>query len=772
MSKKFSLAIEVGGLLKESFKSTIVASKRELKAVQRLAKIKIGAALDIQKDKLKSQLSSWKSVVGTAISMGAPIITGANFEFQMKRVKALANATSKEFEKLENKAKELGATTQYSASEVGKAMEYLSMAGFKVGETLDATGGVLNLATVGNIDLGTSADIASNILSGFGMKAKEINKVVDVMAKTITSSNTSITELGETMKYVAPVASKVGSSIEEVSAMTGLLANIGIKGSQAGTTLRAMFLRISAPTGEAARALAALGVRTKDANGNIRPMTQILSDLDKKMKLLPKSMRMQYLKSIFGEEAASGVSELLEKAGTGELQKYIKEIKNAKGTAEKMVKDMNDTVLMRWKSVLSAVEGIFLTIYKPLEPILKFSLDVIVGGLRLLNKVLEFTAPVLSPVIFGFGALFIVSKLVAVGMTLSKIASLGFAKTLIMSLTPFGQARKALKFLASQSIITSNTLKASSLSLKGFFSSVKNFALTAWSTSKKAFDRIITASQRMGLALLTNPVFWIGAAIAGVGYLIYKNWDKLKYFFKGVWDGIKESFKPVIDAGKGIIEIFKPLSGLFGNIKNAIGSLFSNKEGLINAGKIIGKTISIAFFPLIVVGKIINWIIGLFKGISAAISESFSPIGFIVEKVNGVFSIFSKLKAFIGFIFKDIKSVVKESFSFISEFIINTFKKAAVIGKGILNGFVSAVKTVLSAPIKLIESLFGKIKVFIKAIKESPIGKLFSFGKNLIGKVVEKTKKAFSSNETKEIYKKTSIKTIKESITSSEQTGS
>jgi len=243
MSKKFSLAIEVGGLIKESFKSTIVASKRELKAVQRLAKIKIGAALDIQKDKLKSQLSSWKSVVGTAISMGAPIITGANFEFQMKRVKALANATSKEFEKLENKAKELGATTQYSASEVGKAMEYLSMAGFKVSETLDATGGVLNLATVGNIDLGTSADIASNILSGFGMKAKEINKVVDVMAKTITSSNTSITELGETMKYVAPVASKVGSSIEEVSAMTGLLANIGIKGSQAGTTLRAMFLK-------------------------------------------------------------------------------------------------------------------------------------------------------------------------------------------------------------------------------------------------------------------------------------------------------------------------------------------------------------------------------------------------------------------------------------------------------------------------------------------------------------------------------------------------
>jgi len=130
---------------------------------------------------------------------------------------------------------------------------------------------------------------------------------------------------------------------------------------------------------------------------------------------------MQYLKSIFGEEAASGVAELLKRAGTGELQKYIKEIKNAKGTAEKMVKDMNDTVLMRWKSVLSAVEGIFLTLYEPLEPIIKFTLDLVVGGLRALNKILEFTAPVLSPVIFGFGSLYVVSKLVSIGMTLSKI---------------------------------------------------------------------------------------------------------------------------------------------------------------------------------------------------------------------------------------------------------------------------------------------------------------------------------------------------------------
>jgi len=209
MPKKFALVIEIGGVLKESFKSTIGISKRELRAVQRLANIKIGASLKLEKEKLRKQLSEWKSILGTAATMAAPVITGANFEYQMKRVKALSNATNEELQKLQEKAKQLGTSTQYSASEVGKAMEYLSMAGFKVGETLAATGGVLNLATVGNIDLGTSADIATNILSGFGLKAKEINRVV------------------------APIASKVGASIEEVSAMTGLLANVGIKGSQA-----------------------------------------------------------------------------------------------------------------------------------------------------------------------------------------------------------------------------------------------------------------------------------------------------------------------------------------------------------------------------------------------------------------------------------------------------------------------------------------------------------------------------------------------------------
>lgn len=714
MTKKFSLAIEIGGALKESFKSVISASKSELKEIQQNANIKIGLSLEENKKKLESQLSGWKSIVGTAISIGAPVKIGADFEYQMKRVKALSNATNDEFKKLEEKARELGATTQYTAAEVGNSMEYLAMAGFKVGEILDATGGVLNLATIGNVDLGTSADIASNILSGFGMKANEINRVVDVMAKTITSSNTSVTELGETMKYVAPVASKAGASIEEVSAMAGLLANIGIKGSEAGTTLRAMFLRLAAPTGGAEKALQKLGVKTKDAQGNLRSMVDILADLDKKFKELPQAMRMEYLKDIFGEEPASGALELISRAGSGELQKYIKDIKDAKGAAENMVGEMNDTVLARWKSVLSAVEGIFLTIYKPLEPILKFTLDVVVDGLRGLTKVLESVSPVLSPVIFGLGSLYIVSKLVSIGMTLSRIASLGFARMLIMSLTPIGQAKIALRLLTGEAVVTSNTLKASSFSLKGFFGAIRGFAISTFNVVRSSFAKIILASRAMGVALLTNPIFWIGAVIAGVGYLIYRNWDKLKYFFKGVWSGIKEGFKPVMDLLENISSIFSPV---ISSIKSAIASIFSDKDKMVSIGNLIGKSLTFAFAPLIFGAKVINFVINLFRGIGSAITQGFSPLEAISKSVfNAYKAMIISAARFVGTVFVKYISFVKYAFM--------------EVGRSI--------KTALTSPLRMVEFIIDKIKNVFTFLKNNPISKVFNAGKSVIGGAVSK----------------------------------
>ena len=769
MAKKFSLAIEIGGALKESFKSVVGASKRELKAIQRYANIKIGLSLKESKEKLKKQLSGWKSIAGTAISIGTPIVVGANFEYQMKRVKALANATSEQFQLLEEKARQLGATTQYSASEVGKAMEYLSMAGFKVGETLDATGGVLNLATVGNVDLGTSADIASNILSGFGMKAKEINRVVDVMAKTITSSNTSVVELGETMKYVAPVAKSFGVSVEEVSAMAGLLGNVGIKGSMAGTTLSAIFSRLSAPTGEAARALAMLGVQTKDLKtGKMRNIANILKDLNNRLSMLPKFKKMELIKQIFGEEAMKGAIPLIEMAGSGELQKYIKEIKNAKGTAEKMVKDMNDTVLAKWKSVLSAVEGIFLTIYKPLEPILKFTLDTVVGGLRILNKVLEFTAPVLSPVVFGFGALFITSKLVAIGTTVLRFGLLNVVKAMLTAHFSSLRLISSLIGLRGQSVLTAVSLNSASNSLKIFWGKVNDVISSTLKLSKNAFKSVIAGVKRINFAFLTSPVFWIGAAIAGVGYLIYRNWDKLKGFFSGFWKGFKEGFKPVIDSFKGVFGVLKPvfdgLKTVFSSVKKAFSGIFGNKNEVINAGVVVGKVIGTAFrlilAPISLVAKAVGWLIGGFKQIGTAFMSGVSPVFVVLDLVKGAFDGVKNVA--IG-VLNFVVGGFKAGFDSLKSVFFGFREVVGAVFKGI--GYV--LKASLEAPLKVVNWIFNKVKFLFNLLKNNPISKIFGFGKAVIGGAVSKTKEFFTSVfkfKEKQTVKESSVKSVKEIV--------
>src|SRR5699024_449046 len=157
-------------------------------------------------------------------------------------------------------ARELGQTTQFTASQAADGMKYLAMAGLDANEIMAAMPGMLDLAVAGNLDLGTTADIASDTMAAFGLEASEATRVADVLAKTATSSNTNIEMLGDTMKYVAPVARTAGMSLEETSAMAGLLANVGIKSSQAGTTMKSMLLKLANPSAKASNLLSDLGV--------------------------------------------------------------------------------------------------------------------------------------------------------------------------------------------------------------------------------------------------------------------------------------------------------------------------------------------------------------------------------------------------------------------------------------------------------------------------------------------------------------------------------
>src|SRR5690606_17188308 len=259
----------------------------------------------------------------------ASIKTAGDFEASMNRVKAVTGATGKDFDALVEQAKQLGKTTQFSASEAADAMGFLAMAGFKVDEIMTALPGVLNLAAAGQLDLAEAADIASNILSGYGLEVAEINRLNDVLAKTFTSANVDMRMLGESFKYVGPVAASAGLQFEEVAAAVGLLGNAGIQGSEAGTALRGSIARLLKPTAEVSDTLKRLGVNVVDSRGELPPLVDINRQLEQAGATTADMM------TIFGLEAGPAMQALVSQ-GSNALGNLTRELENSGGTAEQI----------------------------------------------------------------------------------------------------------------------------------------------------------------------------------------------------------------------------------------------------------------------------------------------------------------------------------------------------------------------------------------------------------------------------------------------------
>ena len=292
-----------------------------------------------------------------------------DFEAQIDRLGAISNATGDELKKLEATALKMGETTQYSATEASKGLEFLAMAGFDVSEQIKAIPSVLNLATIGMVDLSTSSDIASNILSGFGKEADELENVVDIMTATITNSNTNIVQMGEAMKYVAPQAKAMGVDIREVSTAIGVMGNSGMQGSIAGTTLNQMLIRMASQTPKAKKQLEQLNITLFDSKGKFIGLKKSLIELQKGFKDLNQQQKIIAVKDIFGVEASKGVLTLLDNIGDG-YDKLASKIANSSGIASKTAKTMQDNLKGAYKELQSALESLMLTVGKDLLPAL------------------------------------------------------------------------------------------------------------------------------------------------------------------------------------------------------------------------------------------------------------------------------------------------------------------------------------------------------------------------------------------------------------------
>lgn len=332
--------------------------------------------------RLQGTITKGIAAIGIGKLFSEAVKTGMDFEAQMSRVKAISGATGEEFAKLKEQAKQLGADTAFSATEAAEGMENLASAGFSTSEIIAAMPGMLGLAASSGEDLASSADIAASTLRGFGLEASSAGHVADVLAKNAAATNAAVADTGEAMKYVAPVAKSMGIEFEETAAAIGIMADAGIKGSQAGTTLRGALSRIAKPTKAMQETMDSLGLSFYDSNGKMKSLADITEMLETKMAGLTDEQKNQALITLFGQESLSGMMALMDR-GSGEVRKLTDEYKNCDGSAKDMAKTMQDNLSGAVEEFGGSVESLGIEIFENIEGPLK---KAVRSGTTELNK--------------------------------------------------------------------------------------------------------------------------------------------------------------------------------------------------------------------------------------------------------------------------------------------------------------------------------------------------------------------------------------------------
>lgn len=329
-------------------------------------------------DKLKGLAKTGVSAItttlaGIATTLGAgataAATVGSSFEAAMSKVSAISGASGKDLQSLTDKAKEMGAKTKFSASESAEALQYMAMAGWNTTSMLNGIDGIMSLAAADGLDLATTSDIVTDAITAFGLKASDSTHFADVLAKASSSANTNVSMLGESFKYVAPLAGAMHYSVEDVSVALGLMANASVKGSMAGTSLKTALSNLASPTDAMAEVMKKYKISMTDANGEALPLIDVIKELRTKFSGLSETEQTAAASTLFGKEAMSGMLAIIN-ASDKDFNTLVKNIDNADGSAQKMADTMQNNLQGQITILKSGLEGLGIEIYESMsEPL-------------------------------------------------------------------------------------------------------------------------------------------------------------------------------------------------------------------------------------------------------------------------------------------------------------------------------------------------------------------------------------------------------------------
>ncbi|MDT0707364.1 phage tail tape measure protein [Mammaliicoccus sciuri] len=582
---------------------------------------------------------------------GLAVKTAADFEGQMSRVGAIAESSKGELKAMSDQAVDLGAKTSKSAAEVAQGMEELAALGFNAQEIMKAMPSVISASEASGADMAETATIMASSLNAFGLEAKDSGHVADLLAMAANKSAADISYMGDALKYAGPPAKALNVSLEDTSAAIGIMSDAGLEGSQAGTALRASFIRLANPTKKSSKAMEELGVNLSDSKGNFVGMPKLVEQFKNGMKGMSREQKLANVAQIVGTEAASGFLTLIE-AGPTKIDKFSKSLKNSDGASKKAADRMKDNLKGSLEQLSGAFESAGIIIGNIFSPVLRKLADMITWlveklngmskGMQITMVVLASLAAVIGPLVFVFGAF---------------IAVMGSAMTTLAPLmVGIAKAGGIMAFLSSK--------------------------IAAATTMFPALGSAIT--------LATGPVGWIAAAIVALGIafvVAYKKSETFRNIVNSALNGVKQTFVTVGNIVKGFFQLFK------GNGQDGVITL----SKILPPNVVVGLTnfatkVKTIFFQVVTAVK--NFAVSIGSQISAFWSKNGAEITQAVKTIGNVIS--TVFKFIWSYVIKPIMTLIwnlmKLLWPAIKMLIVSVWNNIKGVIQGALNIILGVVK--------------------------------------------------------------------------------
>ena len=696
----------------------------------------------------------------------AAVKVASDFDSAMSQVAAVSGATGKDLEALRDKAREMGSKTKFSASEAAEAMNYMAMAGWKTNDMLSGIEGIMNLAAASGEDLATTSDIVTDALTALGLSAEDSGHFADILAAASSNANTNVSMMGETFKYCAPVAGALGFSAEDTAEAIGLMANAGIKSSQAGTAMRSMMTNLTGEVKFVGDAFGELTIQTTNTDGSMRSLGDILADCRAAFAQMSESEKAANAEALVGKNAMSGFLAVMN-AAPGDIEKLNSAINNCDGTAEKMAATMQDNLAGQLTILKSQLEELAISIGEILMPYIRQIVGWIQGLVDWLNSLDEGTKKIIVTVALVAAALgpvlIVIGKVVgAVGTVMTVVPQIASAISGVIAfvsgtvipavsavVAAIGWVPLAIAAVVAILVVLYNKCEWFRDAVNAIWTQIKEFFVSAWEVICSFFTETIPNAWNSLVSFFQGiPAWWSGLwqsvgnffsniwtnmmnnpVLTGIVDMIRSLWENLSTTLQGIWNGIKTAAAGAWELIKNVVlgpvlllidlvtgnftKLKEDAANIWNNIKNAASNIWNGIKQVVGS-----LAQGLANHVSILLTGLKNTIANIWTAIKNTASSAWNGLKNLVSSIasnlkQAAVNAFKSMVSGIRSALSSLGSVVQSGFQSAISFITSLPGKALEWGKDFINGIADGIRSAIGSVVNAVSDVADKIRSFL-----------------------------------------------------------